>query len=147
MWSGSGRNLIILTGLGGLAAYMWAIADVGPAGLVIGTAALLVAVFFCWVRVQLTETSIEIELGPLRWPKKVIPLDEVTEATVEKIQPLRYGGWGYRVCGRGCRAIVVRRGEALKLKMHDEKVFMVTVDGAQEAADLIKGYLERRGST
>ena len=137
VWSANAHNHIILMGLVGLAVYMWGFADVGPAGLFVGMLALLVAVFFCWVRVVLTDTTVEIAFGPWRWPKKVVALSDVADASTETVQPLRYGGWGYRLCGVGCRAIIVRRGEALKLKMKDEKVLIVTVDRAEEAARLI----------
>lgn len=136
-WSANAHNNLMLVGLIGLAVYMWGWADLGPAGLVLGMLALLVALFFCWVRVVMTETRLEIAFGPWRWPKKVVLLDDVREATTERIQPLRYGGWGYRLCGVGCRAIIVRRGEALKLKMNDEKVLIVTVDRAEDGARLI----------
>ncbi len=137
VWSANAHNHIIFIGLVGLAVYMWGWADLGPAGLVVGMLSLLVALFFCWVRVALTETRLEIAFGPWRWPKKVVALSDIAEATTDTIQPLRYGGWGYRLCGVGCRAIIVRRGEALKLKMNNEKVLIVTVDRAEDGARLI----------
>jgi hypothetical protein len=143
VWSGRAHNYVVLVGLGALALYMWVWADVGPAGLVVGTLALLVAVFFCWIRVEVTETQIEIAFGPFQWPKKTIVVSEVEEATTEHVQPLRYGGWGYRLCGAGCRAIVIRRGEALRLEMNDGKVLLITVDHADEAAALINDLRAR----
>ena len=82
-------------------------------------------------------------LGPWRWPKKIVPLGDVADARAEQVQPLRLGGWGYRVCGRGCRAIVVRRGEGLKLSLKNDRILIVTVDHAGEAAALINDLRTR----
>jgi hypothetical protein len=137
VWFGSAHNHVMFGALIALALFMWVGADVGPAGLVVATFSVLIALFFCWIRVVVRQRQIEIGFGPWHWPKKIVSLDDIDQATTEHVQPLRYGGWGYRLCGTGCRAIVVRRGDALKLKMHDQKLLIVTVDHAEEAAGLI----------
>lgn len=143
VWFGNAHNLPMFAGLVILAVFMWVGADVGPAGLVMAAVAFLIAVFFCWIQVVVQEMRIEVGFGPWHWPKKVVSVDHVAQASTEHVQPLRYGGWGYRLCGLRCRAIVVRRGDALKLKMNDEKVLIVTVDHAEEAAGLINDLRTR----
>lgn len=68
----------------------------------------------------------------------------IAEATVEHVQPMRYGGWGYRGSGTRCRAIIVRRGDGLRLEMNDGRSLIVTVDHADEAAGLVND-LKARG--
>ena len=99
--------------------------------------AVYLAVTFASVRVTVTDDSVTIDLGPLHWPRKTIALADVESASLVDVRPLRYGGWGYRWCGWGCRAFVIRSGEGLRITTNKGKSVMVTVEDA--AAGL--GYL------
>ena len=66
-----------------------------------------------------------VSWGPLLWPRADVALTEIAAARVEDINPIDWGGWGYRVTPRG-RAYVVRRGPGLVLERHDRPAIAVT---------------------
>lgn len=82
--------------------------------------------------------------SPLGWPRHWVPLAEVAAAAAVDVHPLRdFGGWGYRI-GRGGRSgVVLRRGPALEVTRGDGRRFVVTVDGAAEAAALLTALTAR----
>jgi hypothetical protein len=81
--------------------------------------------------------------GALGWPRLTLPLDRIDSAEAITVQPMQWGGWGYRGSLRLFRraAWVVRRGGGLKLNLRDGKIFVVTVDHAEEAAAVLNGLL------
>src|SRR5205814_476533 len=99
---------------------------------------------FCSVQVTAGAGGVRVR-GPLGWPRVVIPLARVESAERITVQPMQWGGWGYRGSLRLFRraAWVVRRGDGLKLNLRDGKVFVVTVDGASEAAAVVNGLARK----
>jgi hypothetical protein len=81
--------------------------------------------------------------GVLGWPRVTLPLDRIGSAEAIEVQPMQWGGWGYRGSLRLFRraAWIVRRGGGLKLNLRDGKIFIVTVDDADEAAAVLNGLL------
>ena len=79
--------------------------------------------------------------GSFGWPRLHVPADEVLDATVEQVNPLRdFGGWGYRV-GRGGRVgVVTRAGEALVVERTGGRRSVVTVDDAATGATLLRAF-------
>lgn len=108
---------------------------------VVGAIVLLTGFVFLWVRVTVTDTDLTIDLGPLHLPRRSIPLSEIVDATVMEVRPMRYGGWGYRWCGRGCKAYVIRAGESLLVRRSNGKSVIVTVDDAATAAALVTSLI------
>lgn len=144
-WFGNAHNHVLTTALVALSIVFW-FRGGGGAGIYVWTALpLLAALLFSSVNVTVTEAKVEIGLGPLRWPKKQVWIEDVAHATAGHIQPLRHGGWGYRICGPGCRAIIVREGDGMKLALNSGKTIIVTVDDASVAAGVIND-LKSRGS-
>jgi hypothetical protein len=84
-----------------------------------------------------------LSLGPWRWPSRSFPLNRIQRASVTRVDPTKLGGWGYRVCGRSCRAYVIRGGEALELAFRDGRRRILTVDGAEQGAGLINDLIAR----
>ena len=84
--------------------------------------------------------------GPFGVPRVVIPMARIASAEVVDVNPMEWGGWGYRgSLGLFKRAAwVVRRGEGLKLNLNDGRQFLVTVDGAAEAAAVLNGLKDKR---
>lgn len=112
-----------------------------PAALVSGAAALLAA----WVHavtVRVSNDGVVVSWGPAQWPPVRLTLDQIAAAEVTEIEPLRWGGWGYRRTTRG-RAAVARRGEGLVLRLTDGQHFAVTVDRPEPAAELVNALLAR----
>ena len=83
--------------------------------------------------------------APPGWPTVTVPLERIESAEAIALSPMQWGGWGYRGSLRIFRraAWIVRRGPGLKLNLHDGKMFVVTVDGADEAAASVNGLLAR----
>ena len=73
--------------------------------------------------------------GPGGWPTVSIPVAEIERAEAIDVQPLRYGGWGYRGSLRLFRraAVNLRSGPGLRLALTGGRVFVVTVDGPEGA--------------
>jgi hypothetical protein len=89
--------------------------------------------------------GLSIAYGPLAWPRQRVPLDEIAEAEATQIDPLRFGGWGYRKVPRrpGATAIVIRAGEGIRVHRRDGRDLFVTVPDAGTAAGLLND-LNRR---
>ncbi|HEY7071906.1 MAG TPA: DUF1648 domain-containing protein [Acidimicrobiales bacterium] len=83
--------------------------------------------------------------SPVGWPRVTLPLEEIESARAIELRPVDWGGWGYRgslhLAGRA--AWVLRRGEALELRLTDSRAFAVTVDGAADAAAVVNALLAR----
>jgi uncharacterized membrane protein len=97
----------------------------GVLGLVLGS-----------VRVTIGPAGLVVRLGAFGWPRIVVDLAAVEAVEVEDVEPLHYGGWGWRVVP-GVRAIVVRRGEALRVRRRSAPTLVVTVDDAPGAASVL----------
>lgn len=65
-------------------------------------------------RVEISDEGVTVRLGPWGWPRLFRSLDDIKRAEVVRVNPLRYGGWGYRLTFT-TTAIVVRGGEGLML--------------------------------
>ena len=94
------------------------LAPIGAEG-VIGAMAAVVAVTVAvvlssHVKVTVGANGLVAGLGPLHMPRVRIPLDEVDDVSVVQVEPMAWGGWGYRMWP-GVRAVVVRRGEGIRV--------------------------------
>lgn len=73
------------------------------------------------------------------WPNTFVPLAEIEKVEPVDIDPFgEFGGWGWRYGFDGRRGVVMRKGEALQVTYGGKK-FVVTVDGAAEAAAVLEG--------
>ncbi|MGM7697569.1 DUF1648 domain-containing protein [Microbacterium sp. A84] len=88
------------------------------------------------VRVNARGLSARSLLG---WPRTQIPLSDIERVETVEIDPFReFGGWGWRLSMDGRRGIVLRTGEALQVTQSNGRVFVVTLDGASEAAAVLE---------
>jgi hypothetical protein len=144
VWVGgaSSRRLVAVSVvLAVLALPLWFAA--WPAAVAASVAAASVAWIHA-VTVRVDDSEVTVSWGPALWPRVRVGLDRVTGAVAEDVEPLRWGGWGYRRTPRG-RAAVVRRGPGLVLSLRDGQRFAVTVDRPEDAADLVNAVLARSG--
>ena len=96
---------------------------------------------FSRLTVDVTEEALVVRYG-WGWPAQRFIWERV--ASVERIQvrPTEWGGWGYRMSARRrATAAVMRAGEGLKITFANDRVFVVTVDGAGRALEVIRGIL------
>ncbi len=77
--------------------------------------------------------------GTFGWPRLAVPADEVLDARVITVSPMRdFGGWGYRVGRGGTIGIVVRAGEAIEVQRTGGRTAVVTVDDAARGARVLR---------
>jgi hypothetical protein len=132
-WTGTASNLWIAL-IAAIAIGLTFIASPIVLAILVVVAALMI--IFAFVRVDADADRVRIALGPLGWPRKTIPMTEITSAGAIDVQPIAYGGWGWRI-RPGRRAYVIRGGPAIRLERPTGTATVVTVDGAAEGAAVI----------
>ncbi len=131
-------TVIALSGSGAPAWTGWLVAGVG---LVVGVAGLVLSS----LEVTVTPTALTVAFGPLRWPRRVIALADVVDASAIMVEPMEWGGWGYRwIPWARASAAVIRRGPGIALQLADGRRFAVTVDDAVAGAQAASGALTPR---
>jgi hypothetical protein len=108
-------------------------------GGIIG-ALVLVLVTFTSIRAVIGPAGLTVRFGPLGRPRLQVPVEDIVEVRVEHVEPMAYGGWGYRVMP-GVRAVVVRRGEGLRVVRRARPDLVVTIDGARDAAGALAAQI------
>src|SRR3954469_4536555 len=97
---------------------------------------------FVHVAVKVDKECLEVRCGHMGLPRRRIPLSHITGADfAPRVTPRQWGGWGYRWRPEQGTAVVVRRGEALVLRLGDGRTFTVTVDDAEAAVRFIRDRL------
>jgi hypothetical protein len=94
------------------------------------------------VRVTADRRGLRLTTGVLGVPVKRIPLADITAATAGHIDPMSWGGWGYRVTP-GRSALVLRAGPGLVVDLRDGRRFAVTMDDPQTPAALLNALRAR----
>lgn len=115
----------------------WVIAAIGliviAAGLILGT-----------VEVTIDPTGVVLRYGSIGWPVQRFPWSDLTSVTAIDVNPMEWGGWGYRwLPWKEGSAAVMRGGEGLRLDRVGGHVFVVTVNGAPDAAHAAGQFLTR----
>jgi hypothetical protein len=77
--------------------------------------------------------GLTVRFGPAGFPRIRVRTADIVEVRVEHVEPLAFGGWGYRIVP-GARAVIVRRGEGIRVVRRGAPDLVVTVDGAPAAA-------------
>ncbi|MGX1585030.1 DUF1648 domain-containing protein [Microbacterium sp. NPDC055502] len=136
--------LVVLLGLIALAVWMLAGGITGAwiAVLVTVVVAFAVAATASF-RVRVTPEGLTAQ-APLGWPRQRIPVDRIVSARAVTVSPFgEFGGWGWRFSPDGRSGIVMRQGSAIEVARRDHGPFIVTIDGAEEAAALLQAYVDR----
>lgn len=90
-------------------------------------------------QVTIGPRGIAVGLGWLGWPRLRVPVEEVADVTVEDVQPMAYGGWGLRLVPK-VTAVVIRRGEGIRVERPDGRTLVVTVDDAARGAGVLLAH-------
>ncbi|MFF3751749.1 hypothetical protein ACFYYH_15035 [Streptomyces sp. NPDC002018] len=123
----------------GFAALLMSVVGCVTAGLLI----LFGTLAFVHVAVRVEGDCLEVRCGHMGLPRRRILLAHVVDADfAPRVTPRQWGGWGYRWRPEMGTAVVVRRGEALVLKLGDGRIFTVTVDDAESAVRFIRSRLQ-----
>lgn len=91
------------------------------------------------ITVSVGPAGLKVRFGPFGWPVVRVPVAAVTSVHVEDVEPLSYGGFGYRMMP-GVRAVIVRRGPALRVGRVGRSDLIVTVDDAATAAAVLEAH-------
>jgi hypothetical protein len=132
-------TVIALRGSGAPLWVGWLVAGVG---VVVGVFGYLLSS----LEVRVTEDTLTVAYGPVGWPRRVIELIEDEDASAVLVEPIEWGGWGYRWNPRAnASAAVIRRGPGIQLEFKDGRRFVVTVDDAVNGAKLTSAALISAG--
>jgi hypothetical protein len=106
----------------------------------------LVGLWFTSIRMTVDRHGVRIAFGPLRWPVQRVALGEIRQASVLDVQPMAWGGWGYRGSLKVLKkaAVVLRGGEGVRLDLSGDRILVVTIDNARQAAGLINDLISAR---
>ncbi|MFF5499138.1 hypothetical protein [Streptomyces aquilus] len=125
----------------GIAPLAMAVVGCIAAGLLV----LFGTLAFVHVALKVDEESLEVRCGHIGLPRRRIPLSSVAGAEVDPhVTPRHWGGWGYRWRPEKGTAVVVRRGEGVRLSLWDGHTFTITVDDAEAAVQIIRDRLRPR---
>lgn len=130
---GVGVGLLVVA-VGGVIAFLssrWG-------GVVVIVIGFLCAALMAWmsrVVVRVDPTAITVGWGPASWPRKRLRWNTVREISAIQVEPMDWGGWGYRwLPWANATAAVVRRGPGIKVDLENGRTFVVTVDDAINGA-------------
>jgi uncharacterized membrane protein len=139
MWVGTARTfwaapLAIISLTIGLA-LQFRVPAIGLIQLAVAATCLL----FTSIRVTADRNGLRIAYGALRWPVQRIALAEIQQASMLRVKPMEWGGWGYRGSLKLLRraAIVLRAGEGIRLELAGQRTLVITVDDAKQGAGVI----------
>ncbi|WP_405727135.1 hypothetical protein OG885_05960 [Streptomyces sp. NBC_00028] len=124
----------------GIAPLAMAVVGCIAAGLLV----LFGTLAFVHVALRVDEEHLEVRCGHMGLPRRRIPLSLVAGAEVAHVTPRHWGGWGYRWRPEKGTAVVVRRGEGVRLSLWDGHTFTITVDDAEAAVQIIRDRLRPR---
>jgi len=111
--------------------------------LVMILSTLLVAAF-CGFRVTVDWRGLRVTSMLFGFPLKRIVPEQIARVDVAMIDPMQWGGWGYRVMP-GSSAIVLRRGPGLVVTQTDSRQFAITLDLPEEPAAVLLHVAQSQG--
>ncbi|GAB2565437.1 hypothetical protein Aab01nite_85390 [Paractinoplanes abujensis] len=139
------RAPVLLASLAAAALLVAVVAAVGQAPIWPVLAVPVVGVLvFGRIRVTADRRGLRVTAGLLNLPLKTIGLAEITGVEEAEIEPLEWGGWGYRVTPARA-ALVLRRGPGLVVHQTDGRPFAVTLDDPRTPAALLTALVARTG--
>lgn len=124
----------------GSGAPAWVGGSVAAVGILVGVLGWVLSS----LEVRLSEEAFTVAFGPFGWPRRVVALADVTDSSAIVVDPLEWGGWGYRwIPWANASAAVIRRGPGIALALRDGRRFAVTVDDAVGGARATSALLGR----
>ncbi len=107
--------------------------------LLVGLSLLLMS----QVRLSVDERGIRLVSVLFHIPLIRVRLGNIAAVTAETIEPMRWGGWGYRLSGNGL-AYVVRKGPGLVVARRTGLGVAITIEHPEQAAAVAEALIERR---
>ncbi|MGW9476721.1 DUF1648 domain-containing protein [Saccharomonospora azurea] len=104
---------------------------------------LLAALGVGSVRVTIDADAVSIRMGVLGYPRRTVPLDDITSAGTTTLGVLGNGGLGVRTNASGDVAFKCRGGDALVLTLRSNRRVLATVDRPDQAAGLVNDLVRQ----
>ncbi len=99
---------------------------------------MLISLWSSRLAVEIDADELRVRFGP-GWPTRRIPWSRVISIEYLYVRPTQWGGWGYRASVlRRSQAAVLRAGDGLRLELSNGSTFVVTVDKAKQAVEVIR---------
>ena len=94
------------------------------------------------LRVDVTDETVSVRFTPVGRPRRIIPLTEIASVEAIMVDPMTWGGWGYRwIPWAHASAAVLRKGPGIEISLKDGRRFAVTVEDAVVGAQTISGLI------
>lgn len=95
------------------------------------------------VKVLIDSKGVHVRCGAFNRPQRFIPWSDVESLNAGRIRPRDWGGWGYRwrPSDKGT-AVIMREGEGITVHQKNGKLFVVTLDGAEDAAAFAQQFID-----
>lgn len=100
------------------------------------TVAILIVASFIRLRVTADWRGLRVVSAVFRIPLKRIRLDKIDVIEAAELQPVEWGGWGYRITA-GRSALILRKGPGLIVTTTNQKQFAITLDDPGTPAALL----------
>lgn len=129
-----------------LAVWVWVIGDLATGVIAtVGMAFALTAVaMFTQFHARVDATGLAV-VSAVGWPRIEIPVADVADVTTSEVNGFgEFGGYGFRWVP-GAVGIITRNGNALRVRRRDGRTVVATLDDAETAAALLRGYARRAG--
>ncbi len=125
-----------------LAAVLW-VATEWWVGLILLVSALPVGLLSSF-RVQVDRSGLSVRSALFRVRFAHVDIDEMERASVFCVEPMQWGGWGYRGSLKmaGSAAVVVRRGPGIHLQLSGNRSFVVTLEDPRTPAAILNAHLD-----
>lgn len=103
----------------------------------------LAVMAFLRIRVVVDRRGLAVHFGSLPFPKVSFPVEDIDHASTIDLLPMEWGGWGYRGSVKAMKraAVVIRKGEAIRLQLKGGREFAVTVNGAAQGASALNALI------
>jgi len=107
------------------------------------SATIAAVITFSGITAEVRRDAFVLRYGPWGWPVQRIDWQTVAKVQVITVRPTEWGGWGYRwVPWRNATAAVMRKGPGLRFDFGSGRVFVVTLDDAENALAAIRRVLD-----
>ena len=100
--------------------------------------AVVLVAAFCSFRVTADRRGLRVTSTLFGIPLKRIPPESIATVEAAELDPLQWGGWGYRIMP-GRSAIILRKGPGLVITQTNNKQFAITLDHPDEPARILLG--------
>ena len=96
-----------------------------------------------WVTIEVRRSGFYMLYGPFKWPKHRIQWSRVERVKKVTVRAREWGGYGYRLglMRKKGAGMILRNGPGLQFDLTNDRVFVCSLDKADQALDAIDRLL------